>query len=395
MIRPMSPGQLAFDIGFAVVCWGFALLVYTNGVAGNLFVATGMALALALRRLSPVLALGIAWATSLAQVLLLIGPDLSNLAILPILYATARYGTPAVKWAGLGSTGAGALVVALYSALAVGVGFRVDDGTQLFLGLPQAIHAFLVVFLLVLAVFALSWTLGLLARTWRNAREASTARILAERHSLNAQQSVAVEQERNRIARDMHDVVAHSLAVVIAQADGARYAGAKDPAVQAALVTISTTAREALGEVRVLLGSLRHSQDAAPQPVLADLDRLFGQFRAAGLEVRFTESGDPLPLGTGAQLAVYRIAQEALTNALRHGESDQGAEVSLDWRVEAIALEVSSALAAESKPSAESGHGIAGMVERAALAGGRLTAAAAGERFVVAAEIPARAEVPA
>jgi signal transduction histidine kinase len=391
MLRSLTRGQLAFDIGLAAACLLFGLLVYSNGVFGSLLALTGMAAALALRRFSPALALGIAWVISLVQVVFGIGPDLSNLAILPVLYATARYGTPPLRWIGLGSAGAGALVIAAYTALGSLAGYPVGGGGNTILfAAPQAVLGSVIVFLSAFSAFALSWTFGLLARTWRNAREASTARILAERRSLDAQQSVVVEQERNRIARDMHDVVAHSLAVVIAQADGARYAGAKDrTATDAALATISATAREALGDVRILLGQLRHSQDEAPQPVLADLGRLFEQFGASGLAVRVEETGAPLPLGTGAQLAVYRIVQEALTNALRHGESAQGADVLLAWRVDGIELEIGSAIVEGGEPSTAPGHGLAGMAERAALAGGTLTTGEQGGRFVVSASIPA------
>ena len=127
-----------------------------------------------------------------------------------------------------------------------------------------------------------------------------------------------------RIARDMHDVVAHSLAVVIAQADGARYAPRRRriPAVATeALGTISTTARAALADVRLLLTQLRHSQGDGPQPTLADLEALYAQVRAAGVDLRVDV--DPAPPGeppAAVQLAVYRILQEALTNALRHGD---------------------------------------------------------------------------
>ncbi|WP_233437187.1 sensor histidine kinase [Terrimesophilobacter mesophilus] len=391
MFRHLTPGQLAFDIGAAAACWVFAFLTYTNGIAGNLLPLTGMATALALRRFSPALALGIAWVTSLIQVSFAIGPDISNLAILPVLYATARYGVPPVKWAGLGSTGAGALVVAAYTSLATIFGDQFGDGNQIFISLPHAITASVIVFFSAFSVFALSWTFGLLARTWSRAREAGQARILAERQRIDAQRSIVVEQERNRIARDMHDVVAHSLAVVIAQADGARYARAENPeAVDAALTTISTIAREALGDVRILLGQLRHSQDEVPQPVLADLDRLFEQFRASGLPVDFEEAGTPQPLATGAQLAVYRIVQEALTNALRHGDSPGRATVAFRWEADELALEVTSALEEGNvKPATSAGHGLAGMTERAVLAGGTLTAEPHDGSFMVSATIPA------
>jgi signal transduction histidine kinase len=391
MFRSLTPRQLAFDIGLAVACFLFGLLVYSNSISGSPLALTGMAAALALRRFSPALALGLAWVTSLIQVLFAIGPDLSNLAILPVLYATARYGFPLVKWIGLGSAGAGALVIAAYASLEPFLGLQVGDGIPLFARLPQAIGVFIIVFFSAFSVFALSWTFGLLGKTWRGAREAGQARILAERQKIDAQRSVVVEQERNRIARDMHDVVAHSLAVVIAQADGARYARTENPeAVDAALTTISTTAREALGDVRILLGQLRHSQDGAPQPVLADLDRLIDQFTASGLPVRFEESGTPRVLATGAQLAVYRIVQEALTNALRHGVSASGATVVFRWAEEVLEIEVASELRDDAvEPETEAGHGLAGMSERAALAGGTLSAVPGGGHFTVTATIPA------
>ncbi|MGC4015818.1 MAG: histidine kinase [Luteolibacter sp.] len=131
-----------------------------------------------------------------------------------------------------------------------------------------------------------------------------------------------MEVERVRIARDMHDVVAHSLAVVVAQADGARYAASTDPdAASRALETIGSTARSALADVRLLLIQLRHSESEGPQPQLTDLEALYTQVRAAGVNLRVAV--EPLPVTTppaAVQLAVYRILQEALTNALRHGD---------------------------------------------------------------------------
>ena len=126
----------------------------------------------------------------------------------------------------------------------------------------------------------LAWTVGALVRTSLRARRTQRERERAERERIE-------EQERGRIARDMHDVVGHSLAVIIAQADGARYAADADPqAGKDALATISTTARSALADVRLLLAQLRHSEGMAPQPMLNDLESLYSQVRAAGLAVR-------------------------------------------------------------------------------------------------------------
>jgi signal transduction histidine kinase len=251
-----------------------------------------------------------------------------------------------------------------------------------------------------IAVLVLAWTAGLLARSVRDAREVRRREDLANRERALVEYRYAVEQERNRIARDMHDVVAHSLAVVIAQADGARFAARTRPeAAVGALDTIGGVARSALGDVRVLLAELRHDEADAPQPVLDDLDGLLERVRDAGLDVRFTETGERLPLGTGHQIAVYRIAQEGLTNALRHGDVSAPVDLGLRWDEGGVDLEVVNAMRADAATAAESHgirHGIPGMRERAQLAGGTLTADAGPDgMFRVRARIPALAGRPA
>lgn len=385
MFRTMTPRQLVFDLALASVCVFFRLTLGANPLIAVIVLAMGAALAL--RRFSPALALAVAWGGAIIQMASGLDPDPANLAVLPVLYATAAYGTTRVKWAGLVSAGAGAVLAALY--ISVYPLFRGNLLTSVTDG--WAAELLYLIFLLgaLLAAFGLSWTLGLLARTRRLARESRAAQRRAEQEQRQAQKLAIVEQERNRIARDMHDVVAHSLAVVIAQADGARYARAGDPAaVDNALTTISATAREALGDVRLLLGQLRHNQGEGPQPVLADLERLLEQMRAAGLTIAFEESGARVMLGTGQQLAVYRIVQEALTNALRHGDVGREVLVRLEWRPDTLEVTVDSALKQEEKPAdAPLGHGLAGMRERAVLAGGWLTAEPFDRRFVVTAGV--------
>jgi signal transduction histidine kinase len=380
MFRALKPYQLGFDIGLAVLCVGLRVPLGSPDVA-LVAVIVGMGAALALRRVSPALALVTAWVFAIVQMAAALQPDVANLAILPVLYATARYGDRVVKWVGLASAGVGAVTASLYVTLSTYFGAMLGETG------PPTVSRVAVTFLAYLfaavAALVLSWTLGLLAKTWSAARESRMLQVIAEHN-------VAVEQQRNRIARDMHDVVAHSLAVVIAQADGARYAMAADPdAAASALSTISSTARSALADVRVLLGELRHDEPTAPQPTLDDLPRLYDQIRAAGLPVEVAECGEPGELAAGGQLAVYRIVQEALTNAMRHGESTTGAVVHLAWRPGALDLRVSSALPATVRPTTGTGHGIAGMRERAALVGGTFgTAQQAGE-FVVTATVPA------
>jgi len=347
-------------------------------------VGLGMAAALAIRRLSPALALVVAWATVAIQLSASLNPDVSNLAILPVLYATARYGERRTRWAGLASAGIGALIASLYLFFKQGYdstdffGLSVPDG-----GLIRLVWVFAASVIVSGAVFGISWVCGLLVRTWTNARE-------TRRQKLDAENAVVVEQERNRIARDMHDVVAHSLAVVIAQADGARYARAHDPeAVDEALVAISTTARDALGDVRLLLGQLRHSQGQGPQPVLADLDRLLDQLRASGLTIDYEQHGDARPLGTAHELSIYRIIQEAITNALRHGDRAAPVALRFDWLADRVDLTITNGIDVPTTTAElHIGHGLAGMTERAALVGGSLRAAPDGSRFVVSATLP-------
>ncbi|MCU1513017.1 MAG: hypothetical protein JWO10_107 [Microbacteriaceae bacterium] len=376
MFRTLRSYQLTVDLVVAALFLCAPLLSIMGGfnTRDDLVVLALMAGGLAVRRVSPGLALVIVWVGALAQMLLhATTPAFADIAILAVLYCAANYGGSLVRWAGLASAVLGAIVATLYLLL----GEFFGNG----LGLSELVHSGLLVGLGSLATLGLSWTVGFLVRTARRAGRSRRAQAVAER-------DVIVEQERNRIARDMHDVVAHSLAVVIAQADGARYAQAKEPAaVETALSTISATAREALGDVRVLLSQLRHSESEAPQPILADLDTLIPQFADSGLTVARSETGSPWQPGGGQQLALYRIAQEALTNALRHGDTGQETQLELAWAASSVTLTVSSALGSAADNPA--GHGLAGIRERATLAGGTVEIGQAGDRWRVIATIPA------
>jgi signal transduction histidine kinase len=204
-------------------------------------------------------------------------------------------------------------------------------------------------------------------------------------------QVATLEQERNRVARDVHDIVAHSLAVVIAQADGARYGAKNVPApVVEALENIASTARGALTDVRVLLGELRHNQEQGPQPGMNDLDALVRGFRDSGLEVEWNSYGKAVELTDAPALAVYRIVQEGLTNALRHGDRGQPVELVFDWGSTSLAVIVTNGIPrGTTVPANAAGHGIPGMRERATLAGGELEASdGTNGRFRVRATIP-------
>lgn len=394
LFRPLSKPQLIVDVAIAVLFGVLGLLASAVGGFAELVVLLTLAVALAFRRASPLIALGIVWVAAITQIALQLHVITADVAILVVLYATAAYGGRITRWAGLASAGLGAVVAAGYLTLSR---YGPDSLEVLFEqgDLAGAVTNFVTLFVASAGVLGLAWTLGFLVRTWRRARVSRSRAAAAIEDQRTAERNVVVEQERNRIARDMHDVVAHSLAVVIAQADGARYAKASDPtAVDTALTTIAATAREALGDVRILLAQLREDEAGGPQPVLADLPRLLDQLRSAGLAIAWSETGTPLPLGSGGQLAVYRIVQEALTNALRHGQPGTEVAGSLAWDDAGITVTVENAVPSEDAAAHEQagvGHGLPGMRERALLAGGTLALETPPGRFRVTAHIPATA----
>lgn len=387
MIRPLSRTALILDIVGAallfVVLAPISLVFYgpvaenpAVGGAGIVLLSAASVLmfgAVAIGRLAPGWALAAAWGGAVLQMSAGFGPLPIDFAILLVLYATAAWGTRRVLWWGFGSALFGGLVAAVFMVIVNGVAFGTGTGWE---------KVTAGTLLLVLSVMALgfAWVCGLLWRVVLRARRTRSAQLQAE--SLAAE-----EQERVRIARDMHDVVAHSLAVVIAQADGARYAAAVQPEVATeALGTIAQTARGALSDVRMLLTQLRHRQGDGPQPTLADLEALFAQVRQAGIEPRVTV--DPMPPGeppAAIQLAVYRILQEALTNAIRHG--DGAVDVHIAWLPDRVDVDVRNTVASEAT-SVPGGHGLIGMRERAQLVGGSLQAERRGAQFVVHATLP-------
>ncbi|WP_062465248.1 sensor histidine kinase [Demequina soli] len=205
--------------------------------------------------------------------------------------------------------------------------------------------------------------------------------------------ALAASNERARIAREMHDVVAHTLSVVVAQADGGRFAGRTDAAAALqSLDTIADVSRSALAEMRALLGVLRDGDGEAalgPQPALADIPALVAQMREGGLEVSYVTTGTPRPLPVGAGLAAYRIVQEALTNVLKHAGPHVTAFVQLRWEDDALAVAVSDDGRGAAARGDGAGLGIAGMAERATVFGGTLTAGPrAGGGFLVRARLP-------
>jgi len=207
------------------------------------------------------------------------------------------------------------------------------------------------------------------------------------RQRITAQVQAGLEQERTRIAADMHDLVAHTWAVVAAQADGARYSlGSQDGDRRAAeaLDVIAETARGSISDLRDLLAELRY-QEPATTPGRRAREVLVDRMRASGMDVRVVEHGEP---SAGAlAVAAQRLLAESLTNALKHGDLTRPVEVEEDWR-DGYRLVVRNGVRGSSS-ALGTGHGVAGMRERVELAGGSSTAGPTGDTWTVTAVLPA------
>ena len=237
----------------------------------------------------------------------------------------------------------------------------------------------------------------LLADAWRE-RSETGRRLTAQEHISQTERARRVVlEERSRIARELHDVVAHHMSVIAIQAEAAPYRVPDPPKeLTSSFADIRANALQALGELRRVLGVLRAERDddqAAPQPTLGRLGELVAGVRGAGLAVETTVAGTPRPLPAGVEVSAYRIVQEALSNAMRHAPGSQ-VRVELAYTAAALRLCVVNGpprAAAATLPGP--GHGLLGMRERAAMLGGELTAApTAGGGYAVTAVLPLPSE---
>jgi signal transduction histidine kinase len=247
-----------------------------------------------------------------------------------------------------------------------------------------------------LAVFAIAWVVGDNLRTRRAylaELEERAARLEREREE---KADRAVLDERARIARELHDVIAHNVSVMVVQASAGEEVFDKDPErARESLSSVASTGRAALAELRRLLGVIRAEDDRsgkaayAPQPGIEYLDELVRQVRETGLPVELSVIGEPRPLPEGVGLCAYRIVQEALTNTIKHAHASR-AQVNVRYVADALELRVVDDGRGGSAINGETGgHGLIGMRERVALFGGELTASPRGGRgYEVRARLP-------
>ena len=277
-----------------------------------------------------------------------------------------------------------AVLVTLYT-----VGSRLSRHTGLtLLGLVEATLAVLLLpgtpglstWILYAAILFGAWFLGDVARQWRDAATAHARRAMELEQARNELARLAVTAERVRIARELHDVVAHSMSVIAMHAGSGRLAADRDPAAaRRALEVVERSSRDAMGEMRRLVTVLRAADEVepalAPAAGLHDLHQLVAEVAAAGVTVEVHTEGDLASVPDGVSLAAYRIVQEALTNVVRHA-SPARAHVSVRIASGEVVLDVTDDGAARPTASetapASAGHGTIGMRERAALYGGEL-----------------------
>ena len=383
----MPASAWVFDSGLALAAAGLSTAFFVSDLVGSGLprgiLALGYALALlhtlslAARRRFPGTVLGISVASGLAVAALGLSPIVLGPAILVAVYSVAAYGDRWVSLAGLAAAEVGSVAVQLTPGR-----FQA----------PTVISTALVI--------GAAWLLG----HFVGGRRSYTAQLeqAAELERARAEQARrAVAEERLRLARELHDVVAHSISVIAVQSGvGAHVAKTQPEEAAKALAAIEATSRAALTELRRLLGVLRQDDEPegslAPVPGLADLEGLLAEVAKAGLAVRLQVEGTPSPLPAGVDLSAYRIVQEALTNVVKHAGPVR-AQVTIRYRDQEIRVEVIDDGRGVAAPTGDGrarvGHGLIGMRERVAVFGGDLeTGPRPDGGFRVAARLPLAAE---
>jgi signal transduction histidine kinase len=384
--RRLPASAWVFDSMLALVAAGLAPFVSMpvgSGLPrGGFALGYGLVLLhtlpLAGRRRFPGTVLALVVASGLAGAALGLPPFFFGPAILVAVYSVAAYGS---RWVPL----AGLAVAELSLAALQLTPFKFEG--LMFVGLP--------------GILAAAWLLGHFAHNYRAyaaGLEERTAELERAREELARR---AVTEERLRLARELHDVVAHAMSVIAVQSGvGAHVADSRPGEVGKALAAIEVTSRSALTELRRLLGVLRQDGEPqaslAPAPGLANLEGLLAEVAEAGLAVRLRVEGAPVQLPAGVDLSAYRIVQEALTNVVKHA-GPAHAQVTIRYRDQEVAVEVTDdgrgVAAVAGDGGKGTGHGLIGMAERVAAFGGDLEVGPCpGGGFRVAARLPLAAD---
>ncbi|KAB1930720.1 sensor histidine kinase [Micromonospora sp. ALFpr18c] len=367
--RPLR--GVAFDVAVSAVVAlvGLASAVAQPGGWWATLVGVGMAAALLFRRTHPSAVTVVVAALALVQVIAQWGPLAYDVAVLIALYSVVKYGERLRDGVLAGAVAAVGVLLAAAQT-------------------PGVIQWWVTALWYALVTGAV-WLVALNVRTRRLYVLSLEERASTLEREREAESRAAVAEERTRIARELHDVVAHSMAVMIVQADGARFMLDRDPEqARTAVKVVADTGRQALEEMRRLVGVLR---DAGPtgaggpgvpadpehrRLALTDLPDLLTRFRGAGLRIGHTVTGEPPVLPPGLELTVYRVVQEALTNALKHAGVGAHVELTLTYTTDAVVVRAVDDGRGRPVvgPAPSGGHGLLGMRERATVYDGSLTA---------------------
>ncbi|WNM38328.1 histidine kinase [Micromonospora halotolerans] len=373
--RPLR--SVAFDVAVSGLVALFAVLgiFAENGGVAETTVGLVMALVLLFRRTHPsAVAAGVA-VLALLQVVVGWGPLAYDIGVLIALYSVVKYADRLRDGVLAGIVAA----IGVLLAAAQMPGPAPWWAGALYYGL----------------VTGAVWLVGLNVRTRRLYVVSLEERATTLEREREAEARAAVAEERTRIARELHDVVAHSMAVMIVQADGVRFTIDRDPdTAREAAKVVADTGRQALEEMRRLVGVLREPSrpepaaapaapdaalDAEPahrRPALIELPDLLDRFRAAGLRITDTATGTPVALPPGLELTVYRVVQESLTNALKHAGVGAAVELRYDWSADAVVVRAVDDGRGRPvvRPAPSGGHGLVGMRERVGVYDGSLAA---------------------
>lgn len=389
---------LDITIGLVVGIFGIAR-VFTFGSSRptvSVLIAIGMGIAAGLYRRAPLVALGLVWFTAILQVVSGLDIAFVQLAAMLVAYGTSRYGRPVTVVLSAVSIPLGGIAAVLYTSY---VGVPVRDfglwqllnllGAATNLGIRDSSTGLLLGFVVVAALLAAPWALGLLLRLREQSRRSSEQRRLAEAEAARAQQLADLRAGQARIARDVHDVVGHSLAVIIAQADSTLAMQDREiERIRAAVANIGGTARRSLGDVRFVLsddpGSVGAPRDTE------DFRSLVQGVRDGGTEVEFESRGAHRPLPPELEVVAYRTLQELLTNALKHRVAGTPIAVELDWGDDELRITTGNGMA--EAPGPGGGTGLAGLRERLGAVGGSFESGGSGGRWTAIAHVPVRRE---
>jgi len=373
-IRPLTRQQLVTDLSIAGALLIICLLPIPLEIETPAAIVVLLSVAsLAVRRLSPTGALALTWAMALALVVLAERPSIALVSVLIVVATAAAVGSRTELVVSGVSAVVGGVLATGYLAI---TGFRFVELLN-----AGSTEQNIIVALSPVAIFSSAWLVGFALRS-RSQRSAESLRSdAAERVASQATERALAERIRTEMARDVHDVVGHSLAVIIAQADSVEFVD--DVRAREIAAVIAKTARSSLAEVRSVL---EETTDVDREPELPELDELIAQVEAAGVTIDLSRRGTPRPLDTATALLTKRVMQEMLTNALRHARPGAPVSIVETWRSNDMVIEVANEVG--DVPNPGSGQGLSGMRARLATAGGDLEAEAVDGVFAARARIP-------